>query len=645
MAMKLPLVISSILSACFVSSALAGDVCKLSEASALKRVKIRHLPGYFFKVHPEGKLLSYIGPEGNILLDLESAEENPLPGSIDPVWSPDGKLLTVPMFTVGGGYQISFFEGHGAKTLGKSGQGGQLQGAVSPLPGVYQSLGTKGDGVYKIISDHDGVTMMDVHLDSSGLSLKKAPYAPCGKTDIPTDLPMLSKDGRFLSVHDPAAKSTKIYRLGDGKCDLALDLGYGTGKVSFNHDSSQISFHVDNFAEFQQGYFSGISKDKVKNVVVMNLEESGDGKKLTPTSYALASQHVAPGDGGYYPDFDADGNIYFMEDVENHFSFVKTHPSKLEFRNYSPGVFSADGACAQPGQDTVRALNALAQMWDAVCAERTGVELSRASALVSGIEATSCERLVREAWTPAIGVPFAELLRACPQVTSHKPEEIGEWNKKVMLKGKEVLRARCVACHSAPMEIEGQETFEVNTGTSFVSTTRRTRYTLPAFDVDNIDAHLLGEMARAMSPHAPNPMPKGNPLDAAEAQAVGEFFQRRMLEFTEAHQSAGFEEFVVSRYQGELLEAMVEALKVTTLSNDPVVLRRAEVEGRCRYGQSHCEEYFANEKNRARELAQALGEKEREQAVHHHMMKVKCEVLAGGVTVFECRRWKALQTP
>jgi hypothetical protein len=77
-------------------SAQANNLCSLSQRSAEKTVKIQGVPGYFFKVHPDGDLISFIDNGHNSMIDLGSGKEYPTVGYIDPVWSPDGKFLTHP---------------------------------------------------------------------------------------------------------------------------------------------------------------------------------------------------------------------------------------------------------------------------------------------------------------------------------------------------------------------------------------------------------------------------------------------------------------------------------------------------------------------------------------------------------------------
>ena len=653
MDMKKRNVTSLILSVCLSFSSLASDVCQLQASSAVNVVRIQSLPGYFFKVHPNGKHIAYIGHGTNILLNLETGEESKLPGSIDPVWSPDGKLLSVPIYTESNNKNgdsksdedssgsIHFYNSESLMKSAKENDIAGQKGLVSGLGGVYQSIGMV-DGNYRVISDADGVSMVNLKIDKSIVELTPV-GPPCGEMTIPTDIPMISKDGRFLSVYSAEEKSTKIFRFTESGCDLALDLGFPTGKVSFNNDSSQIAFHVDQFAEFEDGYFSGISKDKVKNVVVMNLAED-DNHRLTPTSWALASQHVKPGDGGYYPDFDAEGNIYFMEDIDNYFQFVKTNNSLLEFRNYVPGIFKLDGPCTTNAETSPgTSLNSLAKLWEQVCKDKTGISLQNDPSLVLAIEPASCEKLVADFWTEGLGVPKEEMLALCSKQNVSNPTIVGKWDQGKVRKAEEILQSKCMACHSKPLEYTKEEEIETINGAGEMGEMKiKSKRVLPAFELGKIDPQLIGMFYQSLADGAEYPMPKVGSIDNDEKEIVFEYLRRKYLDYSSKVVEASYQMNAVLLYSDEDLKKEIEKV-FSTLPPQPETIKiKITVQLSCAYARKDCPEYHANELATSQELAASLPQAQRERFIHDRMMELKCSNYFD-VSIYECQRWKMQQ--
>lgn len=619
-------------------SALANDVCSLKPAGADKVFRIQGVPGFFFKVHPDGKYLTFIESEHNTLLDLRTGEELPTVGMIDPVWSPDGKFLTHPGTNfneeTGEMEGLQFYHSRDVLQATLDGTYRELKPFNSKLGGVYQSIGVK-DGKYKIITDKDGVSMADFEYSDEGPKQTSEIYRPC--QNIPsmgTDLPMLSKDGRFLSAYDSQSGSTKIFKVNGKNCDLSLDLGYGTGKVSFNADSSQIAFHVDQFSEFESGYFSGVGKDKIKNVVVLNLEESPEGK-LTPSSWALASQVVKPGNGGYYPDFDKHGNVYFIEDVDNNFQMVKVSADTLEFREMEENLLFGKKHCVScNGETNVKsATDILAKMWVDICGKEDALPMHHYRELVLAIDTMECMKMVNDFWTPSLEVSKEELLRTCPQAEPKKPEEIGQWDPNQSADAETILKGRCMGCHRTPKTYEVNTSIMVMTGPSkFEEEDYKYMRKMAPLNLEKMDHAIAEEMLQSIQGRS---MPKNEPLSDADRKLVTDYLQKRMLDMDDEYRP---DYLNVRRYSEEHLEEQRQNA-LAQIPNAPEEMKqKAIIMVNCIFGQKDCEQHVEHQTVAFQQEAASLPEGEREKFVADKVMELRCSNLMS-VTPAQCQDW------
>lgn len=583
-----------------IGSALSQEknYCELNQNKVDKKVKINDFPSYFFKVHPNGKYIAYIGTGSNKLLNLETGNVIDLPGTIDPVFSPDGKYLLVPT-----GAEARNVHGENEAREKRNNEHtededfedssndsamtyydfekfielesnpnatDEMKHEIFANPvyvdeesyGVYQSASKpSGDNnQMKVITDEGGVSYRE--LNAGNLSESTALVTPCQNLDnFPTDLPMLSKDGSYIAVFNSETQSTQIYNIEDSNnCNLSMDLGIATGKVAFNYDSSQITFHVDHFSKNFGEYFSGVPSDINKDVYVMNLSESSNNgkKELSPTSWAKVTNNSVGGNGAYYPNFDSEGNVYYLNDQDNYFEFNKVKISDLSFKEYSPfpniqlksdvdGVEASECyVLEKPIQDQV----VLGQMWSKICKEMT--PSYQDSLLMSmGLNEKNCKEMVLANWNQAMASEIAntlqskvdvseilnysmdDLLAACPS-NEHSPDDakvIGEWVERDHRDFKDIITQKCMACHTAPMTITKdvvvREYFDENENLVKEDKVKKTE-TLPAFDPDNIDAKTIMRMLMAVGNEDPlKRMPPGGSLREEELQAFMGYFQEQ----------------------------------------------------------------------------------------------------------------------
>lgn len=634
MVMKKLLSMSLILSVCSSNlfAQTTPEVCALGDSVAIKKVRIPDLPGFFFKVHPDGKHIAFISSETNKLLDLETGKTTKLPGMVDPVWSPDGKFLTVPFVNLPNETQSLFGFYETNSIIETSKQEGDLNtlGSGAKIEGVYQSLGKQGDS-YRMVTDEMGLVLGDVTFNDNKVAIKSAFTRPCSNLDrLPTDLPMLSKDGKYLSVYDSESKSTKIFHVAEDKsCNLAVDLGIGTGKVSFNNDSSQIAFHVDQFSDFEEGYFSGISKDKLKNVIVVNLEASEEGKKLKATSWAQASHHVKAGDGAYYPDFDGKDNVYYLEDVNNHYQFVQTNSSLLDFHSTTPSGLIDVISCSNCHQkETKSNVSVMAKMWSDICKGQTKMDLTLAPSLIGAMDPKACLEMVDQFWVASLGVTKDELKAACPKKKGPTGEIIGNWGEEQAQSAKALIQSRCLMCHRRDMEYETEETITVATGPETqIKETRKVKKFLPALKAEGNDPVISARMMHSIETYG-NPeaaMPKGSSLEPDQVKLLRDYFRRDLLDVPrEAMGELYSPGMYISRYSDEHLEAEKKKILEYTPNATEEMIKEISMWSDCIYGQKNCQEYIDYKIPQYRSEAEKLPLEKREEFIQDQVLSFKC---------------------
>lgn len=532
-------------------------------------VKVNDHVSYFFKIHPDGEYLAFIGGESNQLLNMGTGEQKAIPGHVDPVFTPDGEYLTIPM-THEKNYNgdityettMGFFD---FKKIKDEGSSAKPDFSDDENNGVYQSIGQVSKNEYRLITDKNGATIND-HTHQKLKRTRSEAISPCSNDEnFATDLPMLSKDGRFISSLDTNTDTTKIYRLNqDGSCELALDLGFATGKISFNHDSSQITFHVDYIGDpYNGGYFETVDEGYAKDVFVMNIDEV-DGK-LVPRDMAKVTNTGSLNQGAYYPEFDRKGNIYYVRDSNDYFSFHRASQDQLEFFPFDPYLSlltsienssdanSVDLSCYEKNQAFFNQV-LLGNLWSEIClkTEARGTDYFFFS---KGVNSKNCEALVEANWNKTMikklisqsstfsenvyqSVSVEDLKSVCPKIDEREEVEkvrIGEWEEKAPPKShRDVISSRCVMCHQNELSYEKEylDVVFVDENGSVVGEKKvKESRTMPSLAEENLDNLTVEEYARLVIAVAdPNPatrMPRGGTLSGEEVQALNQ----RMFQF------------------------------------------------------------------------------------------------------------------
>jgi hypothetical protein len=437
-----------------------------------------HSLDYF--ISAADKQIYYIANGQNWLRDQRGTESHPIPGSIDPVPTPDGKWLTIPGMRF---YDMRAIEARHAA--------GQDASDVPPtiddfgLSGVYQSIGQlpdqNGGNVYRVITDQGGATFQDYEAHQ-GPNVESAVVKPihaaggqrlCPELETQNmQMPMLSKDGRYISLYSSDDRATKIYEITDGTwaCREVLNLGFPTGKVDFNFDNSEITFHQDAYY-LHTGYFSGVDSMMTKDIYTVQLTKDSNGKVNGAKSISRLSFSGRKGSGTYYPRYNKQGEIMAARDQENNFSIATFDASKA----YTMPFWTPTGSVPTPTRDAVSRY-ALGALWNKACAKEgyafdTATEATFAAL---SLDPRACRELATKYWeqkkeevkTELRGLPNMQvsmideltldsITAACPDI-NHPDGQVE--NIGILTQGElniqRIFNGRCQECHFTGARVE-----------------------------------------------------------------------------------------------------------------------------------------------------------------------------------------------
>jgi hypothetical protein len=291
--------------------------------------RLDRVPKYYFKPLATGSWVAYQAGLSNYLIDLASGREIEVPGVIDPVPSPDEKVLVVPStLAVTGLGRLHFFR------VDELMAGGSARAALvfsdGEIPGTYQSVGQRMEGgraVYRVVSEslflRKGLYFQDYEsVVAGGRAVELRPKITSTRRLCPElsfALPAISKNGKLLSGVDPISRSTQVLTIDDaGACELHARLGHPTSKADFAFDDRRLAFHM-----------SAIDSRSVTEV----MKRPGRELRLDVYVYDLTTRELERvtncGDANcYYPAFRANGElVYLRQETRDHsYSFVTLKP-------------------------------------------------------------------------------------------------------------------------------------------------------------------------------------------------------------------------------------------------------------------------------------------------------------------------------
>lgn len=364
-------------------------------------------PSYFAKVLPDGQTATYIGAE-NRLLYLEEPDVakrmKSIPGDVDPVPCPDGKILTVPGLSI---YEMS--------TVVEKGSQATPIDTDDTLGGVYQSCAVlKKSGsktTYRVVTDESGeVYYRDYLVEFSSRPRTPAKVTKLGQMakrcpGLNLKTIIISKTGKYLSGYDWQSGTTKIFNIegSDKACEQVLDLGYPTGKLEFNFDDTQVTFHVDYFGSSVGSYFSGVDSNLSKDVFTLDLD-TASGKVVGKNLRRITMSNEL-GSGSYYPSFMRDGRLIYINDDGGFFSFQIIKPSDVSTADFAlPPPDGWPGGTPPLGtpsdwKEKLHSAAVIGSLWAENCSnDPDEITAVQAASIRMGLSAATCRGLVENGW-------------------------------------------------------------------------------------------------------------------------------------------------------------------------------------------------------------------------------------------------------
>ena len=237
-----------------------------AQLTQIRSVETVRPVGFFFKPIATTDLVAYTSQNAAYLFDLGTRREQRIPGTVDPVPTPDGKFLTRPglMFypvpTLAAGDTIPVF-------------------IDRELPDEYQTISIlkqSRDAVrYRVVTGwRMGVRLRDydvtfatrdkpVHIEPLG-----TPMVPCEGRGF--SLPISAKGSREVGVFDKDSRTNRVIEIGDdGRCTDVLDLGFASGKLSFNYDASAIAFATSRIDVDAEGFMLQPEETFYKDALIL----------------------------------------------------------------------------------------------------------------------------------------------------------------------------------------------------------------------------------------------------------------------------------------------------------------------------------------------------------------------------------------
>ena len=237
-----------------------------AQLTQIRSVETVRPVGFFFKPIATTDLVSYTSQNAAYLFDLGARREQRIPGTVDPVPTPDGKFLTRPglMF-----YPIP--------TL--------AAGDTTPvfidrdLPDEYQTISilkqSKDAVRYRVVTGwRMGLRLRDYDVT---FATRDTPLhiEPLGTPTVPCDgrsfsLPISAKGTREVGAFDTHSRTNRVIEIGDdGRCTDVLDLGFASGKLSFSYDGSAIAFATSRIDVDAEGFMLQPEETFYKDALVL----------------------------------------------------------------------------------------------------------------------------------------------------------------------------------------------------------------------------------------------------------------------------------------------------------------------------------------------------------------------------------------
>lgn len=263
----------------------------------------------FFMRASQLRTLGFATSVGNRILHLKTGKFAEIEGEVDPVPSPDGEIVAVPVQveverdgSKGWEYQMKFYR---EVSPGKF----AVIHVDKEASFTYQSLGTlaksRDRATYRMLYQGElnqiFIRDYDYDLKTHEMKPKNERRVACAHVPQQVSLPMISSSGREFSYYDNKTLKTYVYEIGEkGECRKKEEFAATLGKMDFSPDGKRLVFHADAFSDQTFQFAHPLPEFGLG----LYLYDRG-AKRVTPL-------HVARSEDAYYPVFLNNEEIAFV---------------------------------------------------------------------------------------------------------------------------------------------------------------------------------------------------------------------------------------------------------------------------------------------------------------------------------------------
>ncbi len=299
-------------SASYADEISTNKICQLSSPNAVKKIEFNHAPSWFAKAVPGHEAAGIILSSGPYILNFSDGTFHSLPGKWDPVPTPDGLFMTSLGNSMYWTVTSEALKSSDGDTLPRWTAGEYNNNWKYQSIGLLKNQTTETHKSYRVLVDNDNGalyirdTTFDLSRadDVSDAKMKEGKWVKvCPNISATLKLPVISKDGKMISVQNTSSNRTEIYDLADnGGCTLKEQLPFAASKTDFSFDGKQIAFHRTNEGNASSWFEHAAMSDRIQVYTY----------DLTKHQLKRLSDHI---DGNsYFPTFLPNGNIGFLDE-------------------------------------------------------------------------------------------------------------------------------------------------------------------------------------------------------------------------------------------------------------------------------------------------------------------------------------------
>lgn len=331
----------------------ASDICAVNQdAKVEKSIPVPDGVNYFIRGAPTTGEVGFATSKGNFILDTKKGIMVPFPGEIDPVLTPDGKIISIPQtlyfdpkskkYTTEApspfdGYHVKNGQVYRCKDDGcnvepekmtveevrRSGKPFKaqvmtfyLRDNVEGGPIHYDQFVNENYQSFGALRTHEGVTSYRMLYETSnGLAIRD--YQLEGKTFKSTGpvktvcegkrgfIPAITKSGDEYAAYDPETGVTQVFEIGKSgyECKLKDTIPGLVGKVDFSPNGKFIAYHIDHKQDRNNTKGVITKADDRNNIEVVVF----DREAKLPRTVALSDKT-----NSYYPVFLDDNTLAYI---------------------------------------------------------------------------------------------------------------------------------------------------------------------------------------------------------------------------------------------------------------------------------------------------------------------------------------------